>query len=201
MNAYYLLSGEDSHESVFFEATKIGFPVYELAEAIEGLEELPFTFSLRKVRKGRSGLVFSDDLSSLHELWLDLPPNSFALPLMSERAKSLIDRELTGNEGVEWVKSIVTYQDVSHRYYVPRFRAKLDVLDIGQTIFVPNTDHIIKPVFSFEKIRNLSVFHVPSQRWPIPSVLYINDAVRSILLENKITGASFESLSESRITR
>ena len=105
-----------------------------------------------------------------------------------------INDNLTGEEGIVWMKANVLSQQGAKFYYIPRFEKVLDVLDMQKTIFVKGTDHIVKPYFSLEKIKNLSVFHKPGESWEIPHTLYINEAIRDTLISNKFTGLSFENI-------
>lgn len=88
----------------------------------------------------------------------------------SENLKTVIVKNLTGNEGIDWIKAVVKTIDERLVYYIPRFSKLLDVLDTQKTMFVQGTDRIIKPVFSLSKIEKYSVFHRPAayNLWKIP---------------------------------
>jgi len=93
----------------------------ELIPELEGKNELPFSFQLVKLSAGKPGIIKSNDLSSLDNIWLDFQPNSLAWPLMSERFKKLITENLTGNERVNWISVQVNGSSESRRYYIIRF--------------------------------------------------------------------------------
>lgn len=97
MNNYYLLSGKNNPKvaSAFApEGTKLA---HELITELDDANELPFKLNLVKLTVGKNGLIKSNDLSDLKEIWLDYQPNSLAWPLMSEKLKGVIENNLTGN--------------------------------------------------------------------------------------------------------
>ncbi|MDE0561933.1 hypothetical protein OU792_18190, partial [Algoriphagus sp. NF] len=78
-------------------------------------------------------------------------------------------------------------------YFIPSFSQRLDVLDREKTLFVQGTTHIIKPVFSFEKVKKYSLFFLPQQYWEITSGLYVSDALKNAMQKMKLTGVDFEN--------
>lgn len=197
MDSYYLLSGKNSPKvaSAFGpEGTKLA---HELIPELDIVNELPFELNLTKLTIGKNGLIESNDLSDLKEIWLDYQPNSLAWPLMSEKLKSVIEVNLTGNEGIDWISATVKASEDHRTYYIPRFVKMLDVLDTQKTIFIQGTDRIIKPVFSLSKINKYSVFHQPSAHnlWKITSALYVNETLKKAVQKGKLTGIDFEKIS------
>ncbi len=197
MNNYYLLSGKNNPKvaSAFApEGTKLA---HELISELENVNALPFELNLVKLTVGRNGLIESNDLSDLKEVWLDYQPNNLFGPLFSEKLKSVIENNLTGNEGIDWISAIVKAPNEQRTYYIPRFSKMLDVLDTQKTLFVQGTDHIIRPVFSLSKIGKYSVFHRPSSHslWKIPSGLYVSEALKKAIQKEKLTGLDFEKTS------
>jgi len=196
---YYLLSIKDYAEvaSAFApEKTELG---HELIPRLEGKSELPFDLELVKLSIGKIGILKSNDLSSLKNVWLDFQPNSLAWPLMSEKFKNLITNNLTGKESINWVKAKINYKNESRIYYILRFEQKLDVLDGNKTLFVKGTDRIIRPHFSKEKIKEYSIFNVPQpyDLWKITSGIYINERLKKEIMKEKIQGPVFEKISAS----
>lgn len=129
----------------------------------------------------------------MKEIWLDYQPNSLAWPMLSLKVKSLIEDNLTGREGITWIKAKVNFIEEQRVYYIPRFAKKLDVLNRGKTMFVPGTEQIIKPFFALSKIQSLSVFHKPSLFWQIAPEMYISQKLRKVLQMEKVTGIEFEN--------
>jgi hypothetical protein len=197
MSNYFLLCGKNSRKVASAivpepEGSKLSF---ELIPALNDVEELPFELSLVKLTVGKNGMVKSNDLSDLKEIWLDYQPNSQVWPLMSEKLKSVIESNLTGKEGMDFIKANVKGNGDHRVYYIPRFEKMLDVLDLQQTTFVPGTDMVIRPCFSQLKIGNYSIFHRPSANdysWKIPFALYVNEALKKAIRKEKLTGVSFE---------
>lgn len=197
MSNYYLLSGKNSPKvaSAFApEGTKLA---HELIPELGNVNELPFELNLIKLTAGKNGLIESNELSDLKEIWLDYQPNSLAWPLMSEKLKSVIENYLTGNEGIDWISAIVKAPNEQRTYYIPRFSKMLDVLDTQKTMFVQGTDRIIRPVFSLSKIGGYSIFHQPSAHslWKITSGLYVSEALKKAIQKEKLTGLDFEKTS------
>lgn len=197
MNNYYLLSGKNNPKvaSAFApEGTKLA---HELITELDDANELPFKLNLVKLTVGKNGLIESNDLSDLKEIWLDYQPNSLAWPLISEKLKGVIENNLTGNEGIDWISAIVKAPNEQRTYYIPRFSKMLDVLDTQKTMFVQGTYRIIRPVFSLSKVGKYSVFHQPSAHslWKITSGLYVNETLKKAIQKEKLTGLDFEKTS------
>ncbi|MEJ5963672.1 imm11 family protein [Pedobacter immunditicola] len=197
MNSYYLLSWKHKKElaSAFY-AIK-NQVAHELMPELDGKNSLPFNFQLGRVREKKDGLTMDGDLTDLKETWLDYQPNSLAWPLISERLKYLIEINLTGNEQVGWINCKVESEKEEKPYFVLRFNKMLDVLDMKKTMFVPGTDHIIKPVFAVSKISAYSIFSMPSSHnlWKITSGLYISETLKKAIQKQKLTGLDFQKVS------
>jgi len=194
MKNYYLLSGKNSQKVASAFAPEGIKLAHELIPALDNIIELPFELRLVKLTIGKNGLVKSDDLSDLKEIWLDNQPNNLFGPLFSEKLKSIIEKNLTGNEGIDWISAIVKAPNEQRSYYIPRFSRMLDVLDPQKTMFVQGTDMIIKPVFSLPKIRKYNMFHTPDSHnlWKIPSGLYISESLKKAIQKEKLTGIDLE---------
>ena len=199
MSNYFLISGKNKQQVASAFAPKEVKLAQDLILDLEGTTKLPFELSLVKLSLGKNGLIESDDLAGLKEVWLDYQPNSLAWPLMSIKLKTTIEEQLTENEGVDWVTAIINGEGEQRIYYIPRFNKMLDVLDMQKTIFVQGTDHIIRPVFSSLKISLYSMFSKPSSHnlWKITSGLYVNEALKKAVQKQKITGIDFEKASVS----
>ena len=197
MNNYFFLSGKHtSLGTIAFapEGTKLA---HELIPELDGKKTMPFDFVLKKVTEVKGQLFYSDNLSDLKEIWADYLANSLAWPLMSEKLKILIDANLTGDEGVDWITCKVNANGDVRTYYILRFNKNLDVLNIQKTIFVQGTDHIIKPYFSLSKVKPYSIFTKPSayNLWKISLSLYVSETLKRIIQKNKVSGLVFEKIS------
>lgn len=191
-NKYYLISAKnkpDVASAYAPEGTKLA---HELITKVEGLDELPFEFSLVKLSTGKNGLIKSEDFANMKEIWLDYQPNSLAWPIFSLKLKSLIEENLTGQEGINWIKAKINFKDEQKIYFIPRFSDKLDVLNKDKTMFVPGTEQIIRPCFSLSKVQNLNVFHKPSSFWQITPEMYMCEELKKLLQKEKATGIEFE---------
>jgi len=200
MEKYFLLNlknGKEPLASAF--APKGSKLAQDLISELVGINKLPFELSLIKLDVGKNGLIESNDLSDLKKIWLDYQPNSLAWPLMSERLKSIIEANLTGNEQIDWIECKVKNGKEERTYYILRFNKMLDVLDMQKTMFVQGTDHIIRPVFASSKISSFSIFSKPSSHdlWKITLGLYVSDALKKTIQKAKLTGMDFEKTSVS----
>lgn len=195
MNEYFFLA-EKFKPGTAFAYTEGETPLsHELIPEVKTKSELPFDLILKKLSRDKDGLKVSSDLSDLKYLWLDYQPNNLAWPLMSEKMKDLINTNLTGKEGIAWIKAKVKSTNEIRTYFIPLFQQKLDVLDEQKTTYVRGTSHIIKPVFSLDKIINYSLFYTPQNFWEITSGLYINETLKKAIQKEKLTGVDFEKIS------
>lgn len=194
MSNYYLLSWKHTPELASAIYAIENQVAYELIPELNGKNELPFEFQLKRVKETKDGIITDENLSALNEIWLDYQPNSLAWPLMSERLKSIIEVNLTGNEQIDWIECKVKNKSEERTYYILRFNKMLDVLDMQKTMFVQGTDHIIKPVFASSKISAYGIFSKPSSHdlWKITSGLYVSDVLKKAIQKEKLTGIAFE---------
>lgn len=195
MTEYYFLSDKFSPGTAFAYTEQETPLAHELIPALRKMTEVPFELILRKVTISKDGLQVSDDISGLKYLWLDYQPNNLAWPLMSERLKNLVDSNLTGKEAIQWMKVVVKSERERRNYFIARFTIMLDVIDEQKTIFVPETSHIIKPVFSLAKVANYNLFTKPQEFWEIPSALYVSEKIKKRIEEAKLSGIGFERVS------
>lgn len=200
MEKYYFLSWKHGKEPTASACAPKGTKLaQDLISELNGRNELPFELNLVKLEVGKSGLIESNDLTGLKEVWLDYQPNSLAWPLMSEKLKSVIEANLTGNEQIDWIACNIKNGNDEKPYFVLRFNKMFDVLDIQKTMFVQGTDHIIRPVFATSKISSYNIFTKPSSHdlWKITSGLYVNEALKKAIQKAKLTGVDFEKISVS----
>lgn len=171
---------------------------HELVPLLEGKDELPFMLQIKSVHERDEGINMQESPSLFTNITVDFQPNSLALPMMSEGMKNVIGELLTGQEGISWVKAKIKASNKIIFYYIPRFSKKLDVLDLGKTVFVPGTDIIIKPCFSLKKVSSFNMFHdADNLFWEITSSIYVSGRVKDAIQKAKLTGVSFEKASVS----
>jgi len=192
---YYWLTwstGYDTNAPVAY-APEDALLAHELLPKVIELEKLPFNLKLESVNIENNGLSRLGYLKSNHQP-ADYQPNSLAWPLMSGKMKEIINGLIKGNEGLKWIKVNVQGRECVYSYFIPIFTKKLDTLDYKNTLFVPNTDHIIKAVFDYEKIKQYEIFHGHSPLWQISPEIYISERIKKELLNNQITGIQFEKI-------
>ena len=195
MTSYYLFTGKDSLGPGVSAFAPEGTPLaQDVISDLETSSTLPFSLRLVELTSTESGLSVSNVPANLPVDWLDYLPNSFAWPLFSPQLRAIVNARLTGDEGVDWLTADVIGMGKSRVYYLPRFERPLDVLDFGKTTFVSGTQHVIRPWFSLEKVKNYSMFPLPSEYnlWKITSSLYINEALKNDIQNKGLTGVSFE---------
>lgn len=197
MKKYYCLRWNDATEvaSAFYEdRTQLD---HEMISQLEGKKQMPLDFVLTRVKETRNGLIIDDNLTALKEVWLDYQPNSLAWPILSEKLKNIIDASLTGNEQVDWITCNLRNREEVRQYYIIRFNKKIDVYDIKKTVFMDETkEDVIKPVFSFSKIKNYSVFPKPLfyDFWKFPTSFYVNEDIKKRIQKEKLTGIKLEKV-------
>ncbi|MDX9846527.1 MAG: hypothetical protein RBT74_06060 [Tenuifilaceae bacterium] len=186
-----------SHSTGYDDTTPVAYAsgnkklAHELVPEVVGLAKLPFTFKLETVRISKKGLERLGYL--VHQSKpVDYQPNNLAWPLVSLKMMKIIQSHLKGSEGIKWISVDVLCGDIVCEYFVPCFMTKLDTLDNEKTLFVPNTSHIIKPVFSLVKTSKYEVFHGHSIAWQISTEIYVSEAIVKELKESNISGVKFE---------
>ena len=173
-------------------------PLDEIVLKFVREDRLHIDLVLKEVTLKRGKIYKDDDLSKINHLWVDYQPNSFAWPFMSEKMKAIVEANLTGNECIDWIEAEIFANKEKRVYYLPKFTKFLDVLDTNKTTYVDGTDHIIKPVFSSEKVSNLSLLNKPSRfNNQITSGLYVSEKLKNALEKDKIKGIEFNPSSVS----
>jgi hypothetical protein len=197
MNDYYRLGRENKKEfaSAASRSPVAGSREIDLTAALETASELPFELQLVKLTVSKDGTTVSDDLKGLTNPWLDYLPNSLELPLMSNRLKEFITENLTGDEGLGWIRAKVNGPGGARNYYVPKFESAPDVLDKENTVY-SKEGGIVTPHFSLNKIHQLGIFHCPGpgSSSKITSALYVNEMVKRAIQKNRLTGMTFEKV-------
>ena len=94
---------------------------HELIGALRESEVMPFDFTLKALTVKSDGIHYSNDFSRVETIWLDYQPNSLAWPLFSEKLKKLIEKMLTGKEGLKWISCNICCGKETRTYYIPHF--------------------------------------------------------------------------------
>ncbi len=195
MHNYYLITPKESRDCSFAMApeSERGKLYDELLDDLTGVSELPYQFNLMRLSVGKKGLIRSEDLSGVPEIWLDILPNSFAWPLYSEGLKAIIEKHLTGREVIEWIKAPINGPAEQRFYYIPVFQKKLDVLDTQKTKYLMGSESVLIPCFSYSKVKNYSLFHIPTSGllWKIRNG-YISESLKKAIQKENLQGIHFE---------
>ncbi|CAN5758111.1 hypothetical protein BH11BAC7_BH11BAC7_33050 [soil metagenome] len=174
-NKFFFLTWEESINICVANSSQKAPLDHILIPLLEGKNELPFDFILNGEPQ-------------------DYLPNNMAWPLMSEKMKQVIERNLTGHEKISWISTNVKAGEDVFLYYVIRFDEKMDVLDLNRTTFVPGTDQIIRPCFSFDKVKKYNLFHKPGYSWRITPAVYISETLKNEIEKENLSGVDFEKV-------
>ena len=190
---YFWLSFNDQEIETVAYAPE-GTPLsHKLVSEVCDREIMPFALELHKVMIETELSI--GPVSSKH---YDYQANSLAWPLMSDSLREIIDSNLTGKEDLKWIKAnVVGELDTIFLYNIPLFHSYLETLDLKQSINIPASGMVIKPVFSLDKVRHYSVFHGHSPFWKISSKFYVNEAIKESIIQNGLTGISFSEIAIS----
>ncbi|MDX6187748.1 hypothetical protein SGQ83_00150 [Flavobacterium sp. Fl-318] len=193
MSKYFSISWVDNPVGpVAFgpENSKLNF---ELTEELVGCNKLPFDLIIKKVSQLKDSVEESDDLSDLNTIWEDYLPNNIGFALMSDRLKAIVDLHLTGQEDIDWINCKVWANATFKIYYILRFNRKLDVLDIENTKYIPNSNRILKPCYSLLKVNFYNVFHeeLSDNLWQINIFIIISEKLKKDIQKGKLTGIEF----------
>lgn len=196
MSKYYLMSGKHMQpcSSAF---TPVGTkPIYQLFEELNRSDKLPFELELVYLSFKKGEMVISKDLSGLSQMWLDYQSNNLYGPLLSTKLRSIIDRNLTGLEGLTWIEAIVNGGSEKRLYYIPKFNQLLDVLNEDESKYHISDRKTAIPLFASNKINQYSVFFNPSNYsiTKIPTNLYVNSKIKQMIKESNIQGVTFETI-------
>lgn len=164
-------------------------------------DDAPLAFEVISIIRGKAllpfSMVYKENKLSEYDLGeLDYQSNSFAWPFFSDKLRDIIQENLTGEEGLDWVTVNCKSSSQNCEYYIPRFSRKLDVLNDSATLFNKRNGKIIKPTYSESKVSNLSVFHKPLSNglWEITSSFYISESIKKIIEKESLLGVEFEKI-------
>ncbi len=197
MSIYYMMSGKHMRQGASAYFPFGSQPIYELIDELTLSEKSPYELKLVKLSFRKGEMEVSSDLSGIDHLWTDYLSNNLYGPLLSARLRTIIDKNLTGNEGLKWIDVVVDGCDEKRTYYIPKFTKVLDVLNEAETSYYGHDGRIAIPAFSANKINHYSVFYNPSNyKIPqIPSCLYVNSNIKNTIIENNVLGVTFEKIS------
>jgi len=188
----FMLTGKNKFPVASAFATEDTKPGYKLILDLEGLQELPLELHLVKLTCAKDGLIEDEDLSGVDNLWEDYMLNQFAYNIFSARFKEVIEKELTGNEEINWITAKIHGNGECKTYYILRFTKKLDTINKEKSLF--DKYGLIRPCFSSAKVEKYSIFHWPSSDyfWKIPSGVFVSEKLKKAIQKAKLTGVGFE---------
>lgn len=148
---------------------------HELIGALRESEVMPFDFTLKALTVKSDGIPW---------------------PLFSEKLKNLIEKMLTGKEGLKWISCNICCGKETRTYYIPHFIEELDVLNKDKC-FYSNNGGLIKPAYSSLKIKDYSIFPKPAMNdlWQITAAICISDKVKNALMKANISNIAYEAVS------
>ena len=153
-------------------------------------KELPFKMELHSV-------VVVEKLikGGLSNDFMDILSNDLGYTMMSERIKRIIDKHLTGKESLRWLSVVVKGKTLEKEYYIPVFEKYLDTLDKSKTIYIPDTNLIVKAAYDYEKVKQYAIFHDPGDsEWQMSYFISVNDSIKRAIEKEGIPGLEFERI-------
>lgn len=140
-------------------------------------------------------LASSSRVEEWHELALvsdaddlvDYLPNNVGVRLCSPRMRAAIDSSVGPLDKLQWLPATVSDRSgTTNPYSVLHLPGPHDFLDEAESVVVG--DFVVKPVFSWAKVRGRTVLRVPEST----VTLIVTDAVRDSLLTAACSGIDFE---------
>jgi hypothetical protein len=139
------------------------------------------------------------------ELFLDIEithdylNNNCPLPVVSPKMKQLIDENTTEKDGIIWLDIVVNTPTRKLIFHLLTLTIFNEVLDKSKTIYVANTDHVVKPVFDVNLISDINVFTKGNSfNWQMPSSVFITDRLKKAIQKAKLTGVKFEQIATNQ---
>ena len=197
MNKLYFMCDSPYQKIANAVATDKTLLADDMIEELENLDEIPFNFTLKNMVFRKNGFIYNDDFSKYENVWGDCQINSYAWVMVSPRLRDVIEKNLKGGECFRWIKCNIVHKEEKRIYYTPFFTKMLDVLDMDKCDYAnrkPSLENLIKPVFSAEKIKNLSMFSCPESidLWKMPTGFYVTDDMRKAIKKAGFKGIDFE---------
>lgn len=198
-NKYFSLEMADTNFGPVAYAPENSPLSHELIDLLENTDELPYELTIRRVFEGKKNLVIDDNLDELELIWEDYLPNNVGIPLMSEKLYLIIKNNLTGKEGVSWLKCKVWAKNEFRYYHVIKFNKPQDVLDTVETKYVKGTDFIMTPCLSSSKAINYSVFPLPStdNLYQLTISFFVNEKIKNEIVKENLKGILFGNVKVS----
>lgn len=201
MSNVYFMSGKDDCRTPaysIFPIEKVGL-AFELIPLLDGKSKFICSCHFKKITLAKKGLVY-EEVTEGDPVWIDYPANSFAWPIFSERFMALIRENTSDEDNIDWINLRVEHFGISKSYYILRFNKLHDIIDSSKTLYVENTDLIIRPCFkatAFEKIQ-IAAIPIANNLWKITSGLYVSEILKNMIIKHKIEGLEF---SKARISK
>jgi hypothetical protein len=175
---YYLLLPKFSEDAAnVFPKAGCNVPK-NIIESLEGKNRLSFEFDYSK-NENKPLIAYQQ--------------NTLNLPLFSSKFKEIIEQNLLGTENIDWITAYIYENRFYQKYYVLRFNALFDVLNLEKTKFVFGTNFIEKPIFDASKIQKLAIFTLPAPKnhWKITTEIYVSEAIMKALKNSQLKGLDF----------
>jgi len=103
--------------------------------------------------------------------------------MVSVNLKDLLQSLIGDKEYLEFLPVQAVSEEYGNKvYYIMHFKKIFDVIDKERTIYVPNTDSIIKPWLDYQKVKDLSIFNSR----PIINDIIVSSRVRKEIVNHKL---------------
>ncbi len=188
---------KDSRKPAYsiFPCKNLGMPAHEMIPLLENKSDFLTECFFKKLTVVKNSLI-SENAEKDADVWKDYPPNWFAWPILSEKMKQLIESNLTGQEGIDFITVKVSHYSVSRLYYILRFNRKIECLDKAKSMYAPSTDFLIRPVFRGDFLDQYHTLGRPEGHdlWKITSEIYVTEEIRKAIIKAKIQNVEFSPM-------
>ena len=174
-----------------FARKKLGL-AHELIPILDGKKDFNGEFYFKKITVGKNGLLYEES-EELASVWQDYTPNEFAWPIVSEKFRNILMDNTSEIDGIDFIKIFVAHFNETKPYYILRFNKLNDVIDVANTLYVKDTNHIIRPCFKEAAFDNIQIATEPRDHnlWKITSGIFISEKLKKALIRNKIESIEF----------
>lgn len=180
MKTYWYIQNKDDNDAYAGVAKAPGNKtLVDWANEINTLGKIPFEFKVNS----------KDHLE-------DFLADTLGIPLMSDLLMNIINKHLTGKEGLEWYKAIINYKNEKITYYAPKFKSNLDILNNEKSLFNKANGSLIKANIKLSKVEEYAFFPLPklSDSIPFAISIIVTDEIKKEITKAKLTGIDFSKV-------
>ncbi len=158
-----IVDGNDKKGGVLYAPSEWSYPIARDARDVENWQNL-----ILELRDGE---------------YYPFPPCDAGANMVSEELKNLLQSFIGNNKNIEFLPvKTISKEYGDNIYYIIHFKIIYDVIDSQKTIYVPNTNNILKIRIDSNKAKDLKVFNAR----PFVNDLYVSEDVYQAIRKNKL---------------